>query len=73
MKKNDTTKVRGIVTKALPNTMFEVELEDDRTVLATLKGVLRRKYTRVMPGDKVEVEMTKYDDKRGRIVNKFRK
>jgi translation initiation factor IF-1 len=73
MKKNEFTKVRGEVTENLPNTMFRVELEDDRTILATLKGKLRRRYVRIFPGDKVIVEMTKYDEERGRIVHKLRK
>ena len=73
MKKEDTKIVFGIVTEALPNTMFRVELEDKRVILTTLKGILRRRYVRIFPGDKVKVEMTKYDEERGRIVFKFRK
>jgi translation initiation factor IF-1 len=73
MKKNEFTKFKGEVTENLPNTMFRVELEDDRTILATLKGSLRRRYVRIFPGDKVIVEMTKYDEERGRIVHKLRK
>lgn len=72
-KSKDTTKVDGKVLETLPNTMFKVELADERVVLATLKGVLRRRYVRIFPGDKVKVEMTKYDDKRGRIVQKYRR
>ncbi len=70
---NDITVVEGEVQEALPNTMFKVELSDGRSVLATLKGTLRRQYIRIFPGDKVKVEMTKYDQKRGRIVYKFGK
>lgn len=73
MKKEDFTKVKGVVTENLPNTMFRVELEDERGILATLKGSLRRRYVRIFPGDKVIVEMTKYDEERGRIVQKLRK
>jgi len=69
----DTTIFNGIVTEALPNTMFRVKLEDERVVLTTLKGILRRRYVRIFPGDKVRVEMTKYDEERGRIVFKHRK
>ena len=72
-KSKETTKVNGVVTEALPNTMFRVELEDGRTILATLKGILRRRYVRIFPGDGVKVEMTKYDEERGRIVFKYRK
>lgn len=72
-KKNNTDKIEGTVLDSMPNTMFKVNLDDDREVLATLKGILRRRYVRIFPGDRVFVEMTKYDDKRGRIVRKFRK
>ena len=64
-------KLDGVVTEALPNTMFRVELEDGRLVLTTLIGKMRRRYIRVFPGDKVKVEMTPYDKERGRIVYKY--
>lgn len=70
-KRKNTNVFRGKVTEALPNTMFRVELADNRVVLATLKGTMRRRYIRIFPGDSVEVEMTKYDEERGRIVYKF--
>lgn len=69
----DTIEIEGIVTEALPNTMFRIEVEGGKTVLATLKGKLRRQYVRIFPGDRVKVEITKYDDERGRIVFKFKK
>ena len=59
------------VQTALLNTMFKVELVDGRVVLATLKGRMRRRYIRIFPGDKVKVEMTRYDEERGRIVYKY--
>lgn len=63
----------GTVIEALPNTMFRVELDDDKKlILASLKGTLRRRYIRIFPGDKVRIEMTKYDTERGRIVEKYR-
>ncbi len=65
------TQVIGVVKEALPNTMFRVELEDDRLVLAVLKGKMRRRYIRIFPGDRVKVEMTPYDKERGRIVFKI--
>lgn len=65
--------VTGEVLEALPNTMFKIALEGGGEVLATLKGSLRRSYVRVFPGDRVRVEMTKYDDGRGRIVFKYNK
>lgn len=67
-----TFSLNGTVIESLPNTMFRVELEDGRIILTTLKGILRRRYVRIFPGDRVEVEMTKYDTDRGRIVNKYR-
>ncbi len=73
MADQDTTIVSGTVTEALPNTMFRVELNGGKVVLASLKGILRRRYVRIFPGDAVEVEMTKYDTERGRIVNKLRR
>jgi len=61
----------GKVTQALPNTMFGVELEDGRVLIATLTGKMRKNYIRIFPGDNVKVEMTKYDVDRGRIVYKY--
>jgi len=61
----------GKVTQALPNTMFRVELEDGRVLLTTLTGKMRKNYIRIFPGDRVKVEMTKYDVDRGRIVYKY--
>ena len=72
MDKDVTLKIDGAVIEALPNTMFRVKLVDGRIVLATLKGILRRRYVRIFPGDNVVVEMTKYDTERGRIVFKYR-
>lgn len=54
--------------ECLPNTMFRVELEDGRKILATLAGRVRRGFFRVLPGDRVRVEMTPYDQERGRII-----
>ena len=65
------TFINGKVTQSLPNTMFRVELEDGRLVLTTLTGKMRRNYIRIFPGDRVKVEMTKYDNERGRIVYKY--
>ena len=72
MRSIGTKVLTGTVIEALPNTMFRIEMEDGRLVLATLKGVLRKRYVRIFPGDKVRVEFTKYDDDRGRIVDKLR-
>ena len=71
MKNEKTVEIEGFVTQALPNTMFRVELTGGKVILATLKGKMRRAYVRVFPGDKVKVEMTPYDEDRGRIVFKY--
>lgn len=63
--------IDGTVKEALPNTMFRVDLVDGRSILATLRGRMRKNYIRIFPGDKVKVEMTKYDQDRGRIVYKY--
>jgi translation initiation factor IF-1 len=71
VKNQGTIEVEGKVTQALPNTMFRVELNDGRLILTTLKGKMRRAYVRIFPGDRVKVEMTPYDENKGRIVFKF--
>jgi len=71
MKTKNVTVVEGNVTAALPNTMFRVTLSDGRSILTTLTGKMRRNYVRIFPGDRVKVEMTPYDENRGRIVYKF--
>lgn len=73
MKRNENIKVEGVVTEALPNTMFRVDIGDGKEILATLKGRMRRSYVRVFPGDRVRLEITPYDEKRGRIFLKLRK
>ncbi len=73
MTEKKNVQIVGIVKEALPNTMFRVELEDGRVVLTVLKGIMRRRYVRIFPGDEVKVEMTPYDEERGRIVYKFKK
>ena len=73
MQSQDITVLNATVVEALPNTMFKVELESGKVILTTLKGSLRRSYVRIFPGDKVKIEITKYDSERGRIVFKYRK
>lgn len=70
-KSKEIKNVDGEVLQALPNTMFKVKLENGKIILATLKGRLRRSYVRILPGVKVRVEMTRYDEERGRIVYKY--
>lgn len=71
MKTKNVVEIDGSVSSALPNTMFRVELSDGRSILATLTGKMRRNYIRIFPGDRVKVEMTPYDEGRGRIVYKY--
>lgn len=67
----ENTIIEGEVKEALPNTMFRVVLSDGRIVLTTLTGRMRKHFIRVFPGDRVRVEMTKYDTERGRIIFKL--
>ncbi|MFA5368851.1 MAG: translation initiation factor IF-1 [Candidatus Paceibacterota bacterium] len=67
-KKDDTIKKEGIVMESLPNGFFKVQLEDGSEVLAHLAGKLRVFKIRILPGDNVTVEMTPYDNRRGRIT-----
>ena len=68
MSKDDMIEVEGTVLEALPNTTFQVELENGHKILAHISGKLRRNYIRILPGDKVTVEMSPYDLTRGRIT-----
>ncbi|MCP6719004.1 MAG: translation initiation factor IF-1 [Patescibacteria group bacterium] len=70
--KENKLKKSGIITEALPNTHFRVKLDDGNEVLCHLAGKLRIYRIKVLPGDKVTVEMSPYDDKRGRIVYRGR-
>lgn len=68
MAKEDVIEVEGVVVEALPNTNFKVELENGHIILAHISGKLRMNYIRILPGDKVTVELSPYDLKRGRIT-----
>ncbi|KKT35924.1 MAG: Translation initiation factor IF-1 [Candidatus Collierbacteria bacterium GW2011_GWC1_45_47] len=68
MAKNQMTEVNGVVSEALPNTQFRVTLEDGREILAHLAGKMRLYRIKVMPGDKVKLDMSPYDTTKGRIV-----
>ena len=68
MKKNDIIKIDGIVKEALPNAMFKVKLENNHVVLAHISGKLRMNFIRILPGDKVTLELSPYDLTRGRIT-----
>ena len=60
--------ISGEILQILPNTMFKVQLEDEREVIGVPSGKMRRGFMRMMPGQKIKVEMTPYDEGRGRIV-----
>ena len=61
----------GIVTESLPNAMFRVEIEDGHKILAQASGKMRKFHIKVLPGDKVKLEMSVYDDARGRITFRY--
>ncbi|MDR2421413.1 MAG: translation initiation factor IF-1 [Oscillospiraceae bacterium] len=68
MAKDDMIETEGTVTEALPNTMFRVDIGKGHTILAHISGKLRQHYIRIVPGDKVTVQMSPYDMTRGRIT-----
>jgi translation initiation factor IF-1 len=70
--KEDVIEVEGTVTEALPNTQFRVELDNGHNVLAHISGKMRMNYIRILPGDRVKVELSPYDLDRGRITYRFR-
>ncbi|KRL13283.1 translation initiation factor IF-1 [Schleiferilactobacillus perolens] len=72
MAKDDVIEVEGKVTDTLPNAMFKVELENGATVLAHVSGKIRMHYIRILPGDRVTVELSPYDLTKGRITYRFK-
>jgi len=70
--KEGVIEVEGTVTEALPNTQFRVELDNGHEVLAHISGKMRMNYIRILPGDRVKVELSPYDLNRGRITYRFR-
>ena len=68
MSKQDVIEVQGVVKEALPNAQFQVELQNVHTVLAHISGKLRMNFIRILPGDKVTLEMSPYDLTKGRIT-----
>jgi translation initiation factor IF-1 len=71
-KQKDAILVEGTVVEALPNAMFRVELENKHEVLAHISGKMRMHYIRILPGDRVQVELTPYDLARGRITYRYK-
>lgn len=72
MAKEDKIEVDGTVLEALPNAMFNVELENSHKILAHISGKMRMHFIRILPGDKVRVALTPYDLTRGRIVYRYK-
>ncbi len=72
MPKKETIEVEGVVNEALPNAMFRVELSNGHKVLAHISGRIRVHYIRILPGDRVLVELSPYDLTRGRITYRFK-
>ncbi len=70
--KEDAILFEGVVVEPLPNAMFRVELENGHKVLAHISGKMRMHYIRILPGDKVQVELTPYDLTRGRITYRYK-
>ena len=68
MSKSDVIEIEGTVVEKLPNAMFQVELENGQQVLAHISGKLRMNYIRILPGDKVTIELSPYDLTKGRII-----
>ena len=68
MSKQDMIEIEGTVVESLPNATFQVELENGHRILAHISGKLRKNYIKILPGDKVTVEMSPYDLTKGRIT-----
>ncbi|MCB0517467.1 MAG: translation initiation factor IF-1 [Lewinellaceae bacterium] len=72
MAKQDLIKQDGVIDEALSNAMFRVRLENNHMIIATISGKMRMNYIRILPGDKVAVEMSPYDLTRGRIIYRYK-
>lgn len=73
MAKQDLIEMEGAVMESLPNAMFRVDLDNGHNVLAHISGKIRRNYIKILPGDRVKVELTPYDLTKGRITYRLRK
>ena len=71
-KKQGAIEIEGTVVESLPNAMFKVELQNGHQVLAHISGKMRMHYIRILPGDRVQVELTPYDLSRGRITYRYK-
>ena len=71
MAKKDAIVVNGVVTQALPNAMFRVDIENGYNILCVISGKMRQNYIKVLEGDNVKIEMTPYDLSKGRIISRL--
>ena len=72
MSKEETIEVNGTILETLPNATFKVELESGQTIMAYISGKMRMHYIKILPGDKVQVELSPYDLTKGRITYRFK-
>ena len=72
MSKQDVIDVEGTILESLPNAMFQVKLENGHVILAHISGKIRMNFIKILPGDRVTVELTPYDLSRGRITYRFK-
>lgn len=72
MSKQDVIEVEGTILEALPNAMFQVQLVNGHAILAHISGKIRMNFIKILPGDKVTVELTPYDLNRGRITYRYK-
>ena len=72
MAKEENIEVHGIIKESLPNAMFRVELENGQVILAYLSGKMRMHFIKILPGDKVLVELSPYDLSKGRVVYRYK-
>ena len=72
MAKQEAIKVDGVISEILPNTNFKVKLENGHEILAHISGKMRMHYIKILPGDRVKVEMSPYDLSKGRIVFRYK-
>ena len=72
MSKEETIELNGTILEPLPNAMFRVELENGHKVLAHISGKMRMNFIKILPGDKVTIELSPYDLTRGRIIYRFK-
>ena len=70
--KDSAIEIEGVVAEALPNAMFRVELTNGHRILAHISGKMRKNYIRILPGDRVIVELSPYDLTRGRIIYRYK-